>query len=85
LPNSRYRKHFANIKILILSFCELRRLESSLIVGALIFTMRGIGKSTPTIKASPSAYIGRKKRIFHSAAADAALSTAFLFCSLINL
>jgi hypothetical protein len=45
--------------------------------------MRGIGKSTPTIKASPSAYIGRKKRIFHSAAA--ALSTAFLFCSLINL
>jgi hypothetical protein len=47
--------------------------------------MRGIGKSTPTIKASPSAYIGRKKRIFHSAAADAALSTAFLFCSLINL
>jgi hypothetical protein len=45
--------------------------------------MRGIGKSTPTIKASPSSNIGRKERIFLSAAADAAPSTAFLFCSLI--
>ena len=85
MPNSRYRKHFANIKILILSFCELRRLESSLIVGVDFPIPLIVKINAPTIKASPSAYIGRKKRIFHSAAADAALSTAFLFCSLINL
>lgn len=34
-------------------------LESALIVGALIFTMTGIGKSTPTIKVSPSLNIER--------------------------
>lgn len=28
-------------------------LESGFFVGALIFTIRGIGKSTPTIKVSP--------------------------------
>jgi hypothetical protein len=60
-------------------------LESGFFVGVLIFTMRSIGKSTPTIKTSPSSYIERKKRKFHSDAADAALLTAFLFCSLINL
>ena len=59
-------------------------LESGFFVGALIFTIRGIGKSTPTIKASPYPKIGRKERIFLFAA-DAALSTAFLSCSLINL
>lgn len=34
-------------------------LESGFFVGALIFTMRGIGKSTPAIKASPSLNIER--------------------------
>ncbi|WP_172276427.1 hypothetical protein [Xylanibacter muris] len=45
--------------------------------------MIGIGKSTPTIKTSPSSNIGRKERIFVFAA-DAALSIAFLSCSLIS-
>lgn len=65
-------------------FLSFGVLESGFLVGALIFIMRGIGKSTPTIKASPSPNIGRKERIFLFAA-DAALSTAFLSCSLINL
>ena len=50
------------IQNLIYLLENLGVLESGFLIGALILTIRGIGKSTPTIKASPSPNIGRKDK-----------------------
>jgi len=54
-----------------------------LLLGASTFNNKGIGKSTPTNKASPSPKIGKNDNIFLFAD-DAALSIAFLSWSFIR-
>ena len=57
--------------------------EQGVLTGGVIFNSRGIEKSTPISRASPAPIVGKKdSRLLLSD--EAALSTAFLSCSLIS-
>ena len=57
--------------------------ERGVLTGGVIFNSRGIEKSTPINRASPAPIVGKNDSIL-LLSDEAALSTAFLSCSLIS-
>ena len=64
-------------------FLSLGVSERGVCVGGVIFKSSGIGKSTPINNASPDPKVGKNDSIL-LLIEEAALSTAFLSCSLIK-